>query len=94
MFAPCGLIDFGDCTMHTPTLDAKLKTFPQFCEDNAAFTVRKLRWIDFRSRDKTDPDYARFAPAFARIGRSVYVNESRFLEIATGELDTRSNRGV
>ena len=71
--------------MHTPRPDPILKTFPQFCENNPAFTVRKLRWIDFRSKDKTDPDYARFAPAFARIGRSVYVNESKFLQIATGE---------
>ena len=69
--------------MHTPTLTPELKTFPQFCENNTAFTVRKLRWIDERSRHDAESDYTKFAAAFVRVGRSVYVNESKFLEIAT-----------
>ena len=59
-----------------------LKSFAQFSEENPAFSVRSLRWIDFRAKDETDPHYHRFAPAFHRIGRRVYVDESKFLEIA------------
>lgn len=66
--------------MHTPLLTIKL-----FCESNPAFTVRNLRWITFRSKDKTDPNYAKFAPAIHRIGRRVFIDEAKFLAIATGE---------
>ena len=51
----------------------KLQTVTQFCEANPAFTVRVMRWITFRSKDKTDPNYSRFAPAIHRIGRRVFI---------------------
>ncbi len=62
-----------------------LQTVTQFCESNPAFTVRRMRWITFRSKDKTDPNYAKFAPAIHRIGRSVLIDEPLFIAIAKGE---------
>lgn len=62
-----------------------LKTLSQFSEDNPAFSVRKLRWIDQRSREVTDQDYRKFAPAFIGIGRSRFIDEAKFLAIAKGE---------
>ena len=62
-----------------------LKTISQFCESNPAFTVRNMRWITFRAKDKTDPDYHRFAPAFHKVGRRVLVDSEKFLDIVTGE---------
>lgn len=62
-----------------------LQTVKQFCESNSAFTVRQLRWITFRSKDETDPHYAKFAPAIHRIGRRVFIDEPQFLAIAKGE---------
>lgn len=62
-----------------------LQTVKQFCESNPAFTVRQLRWITFRSNDQTDPNYAKFAPAIHRIGRSVFIDEPKFIAIAKDE---------
>ena len=65
--------------MHT------LKSLRQFAETHPGFTVRNLRWIDERSRHDAESEYSKFAPAFVRIGRKVFVNEPKFLEIATGD---------
>lgn len=63
-----------------------LRSFPQFCERHPAFTVRRLRWIDFRARsDDGDPSFVKFRPAFCRVGRRVFVDEPRFLAIAKGD---------
>ncbi len=60
-----------------------LRTVSQFCERNQAFTPSSLRWIIFRSRDESDPIYARFRPAIHRIGRKILIDEPTFLAIAT-----------
>lgn len=64
-------------------------TLKQFAEKYSNFPVRKLRWIDFLSRDDEhhdpDPKYAKFGPAFVRVGRSVYIDEDRFFTIVRGE---------
>ena len=65
--------------MHT------LKSLRQFAENHPDFTIRKLRWIDERSRHDAESEYSKFSSAFVRIGRKVYVNEPKFFEIATGE---------
>lgn len=62
-----------------------LKTLPQFAEGHPGFTVRKLRWIDQRSRHDAESEYSKFAPAFVRVGRSVFIDEPKFMAIATGE---------
>lgn len=66
-------------------MHAQPLTFRQFAERHPNFPVRKLRWIDFRSKDKTDPHYARFAPAFRRVGRNVYIDENGFFSILSAE---------
>ena len=63
------------------------QSFSQFYDKNPAFSVRQLRWIDFRARDKESEHYSKFAPAFFRIGRRVYIDGNRFLAIAKGESD-------
>jgi len=65
--------------MHT------LDTFTDFCDGEPAFTVRKLRWIDERSRHDFESEYSKFAPAFVRVGRSVFIDGPLFLKIAKGE---------
>jgi hypothetical protein len=64
-----------------------LKTFPQFCRDNPAFTEGGLRWVRFCSIpgrfDSTGKPIAMngFSDAFVNVGRRVYVDEDRFFEI-------------
>ncbi len=64
-----------------------LLTVKQMSANHAAFNTNSLRWIIFRSADKSDPDYARFRPAIHKVGRRVLIEESRFLEIAMGTAD-------
>ena len=62
-------------------MKTSLLTLSDFA-DRHSFSVRQLRWIDERARYDDDSEYSRFRPAFARIGRRVYVNEQKFLEAA------------
>jgi hypothetical protein len=61
-----------------------LRTVPQFCERNEAFTHGSVRWIIFRSGDDSDPTYSKFRPAIHRIGRKILIDEPKFLAIAKG----------
>ena len=66
--------------MNTQTLF----TIKQFAKRHPAFSNNSLRWIVFRSANKSDPDYSKFRPAIHKVGRRVLIEESRFLSIAMG----------
>jgi hypothetical protein len=67
-----------------------LKTVKQFAESHPAFSINSLRWIIFRSADKTDPKYAKFIPAIHRVGGKLLIEEQKFLNIAMGKDDKES----
>ena len=69
--------------MNTQTLF----TIKQFAERHPAFSSNSLRWIIFRSADKSDPDYSKFRPAIHRVGGRVLIEEQKFLDIAMGRDD-------
>ena len=64
-----------------------LLTVKQFAERHPAFNENSLRWIVFRSADKSDPHYSKFRPAIHRVGGRVLIEEQKFLNIATGQDD-------
>ena len=64
-----------------------LLTVKQFPERHPAFSTNSLRWIIFRSADKSDPDYSKFRPAIHRVGGRVLIEEQKFLNIAMGQDD-------
>lgn len=66
--------------MNTQTLF----TIKQFAARHPAFSNNSLRWIIFRSADKSDPEYSKFRPAIHRVGGRVLIEERRFLNIAMG----------
>ena len=69
--------------MNTSTLF----TVKQFAERHPAFSNNSLRWIIFRSADKSDPDYSKFRTAIHRVGGRVLIEEPKFLNIAMGKDD-------
>ena len=69
------------------TMSTTLMTVKQFAERHPAFSTSSLRWIIFRSADKSDPDYSKFTPAIHKVGGRVLIEEDRFLNIATGKDD-------
>ena len=72
--------------MNTSTLF----TIKQFAARHPAFSNNSLRWIIFRSADKTDPKYAKFRAAIHRVGGKVLIEEPRFLDIVMGKYDAES----
>jgi hypothetical protein len=64
-----------------------LFTIKQFAERQPAFSINSLRWIIFRSADKTDPKYAKFIPAIHRVGGKLLIEEQKFLNVAMGKDD-------
>ena len=62
-----------------------LLTVKQFAERHPAFSSNSLRWIIFRSADKSDPGYSKFRPAIHRVGGRVLIEEQKFLNIAMGK---------
>jgi len=69
--------------MNTQTLF----TIKQFAERHPAFSSNSLRWIIFRSADKSDLNYSKFTPAIHRVGGRVLIEEQKFLNIAMGKDD-------
>ena len=67
--------------MNTQTLF----TIKQFAERHPAFNSNSLRWIIFRSADKSDPKYSKFGPAIHRVGGRVLIEEQKFLNIVMGK---------
>ncbi|MDD3576651.1 MAG: hypothetical protein PHT38_07175 [Halothiobacillus sp.] len=60
---------------------SKLKTVPQFCESNPAFTVGGIRHIQFTLGDELAK-----AGAVVRFGRKLLIDEDRFIEfVRTGK---------
>lgn len=68
-------------------MNTTLFTVNQFSERHPAFSTNSLRWIIFRSADKSDPGYSKFRPAIHRVGGRVLIEEQKFLNIATGKDD-------
>ena len=64
-----------------------LLTIKQFAERHPAFSNNSLRWIVFRSADKSDPDYSKFRPAIHRVGGRVLIEEQKFLNVVIGKDD-------
>ena len=72
--------------MNTQTL----LTIKQFAERHPAFSSNSLRWIIFRSADKSDPNFSKFTPAIHRVGGRVLIEEQKFLNIAMGTDDKQA----
>ena len=69
--------------MNTQTLF----TIKQFAERHPAFSSNSLRWIIFRSADKSDLNYSKFTPAIHRVGGRVLIEEQKFLNVVIGKDD-------
>ena len=69
--------------MNTQTLF----TIKQFAERHPAFSSSSLRWIIFRSADKSDLNYSKFTPAIHRVGGRVLIEEQKFLNVVIGKDD-------
>ena len=67
-----------------------LHTVRQFAESHPAFSMNSLRWIIYRSANKSDPNYAKFQRAIHKVGGRVLLEEQRFLNIAMGRDDEQA----
>lgn len=63
-------------------MSTRILTVKQMAEAHPAFTETSLRWIIYKTKCKDDKKYNKFRSAFNRIGRRVYVDEEKFIEVS------------